>query len=211
MSADPISLAVSLFALFVSIFSIWLNHFHRAPVKMVRPPAIYFGPDEPGVQKVMLRTAFLYVTGKKPRVVESMYAELVRSDGTYLFDQWIIGLENYELGGGLFIDPSQGFSTWHHFIMRSQQSSFDFCAGPYVVNIYAHIVGEKKRSLLFSQHLTISEDHARAIAKNGEGVTFEWAPKEQKYSSSVNEPQPLPSPSSVGWLQSLPNWKRQTV
>src|SRR5712692_1091563 len=154
---DPIAVTISILALCTSVVTAWLTLFRRGTVKMTQPTVIFFGPDtprsrdEPPLPKVYLRT-LLFATAKRGRVVESMHVALSRNETQQNFNIWVYGDERLVRGSGVFVGET-GIAANHHFLAPQDGSSFHFIEGRYRMDVYAQLLGNRNRTLLFSQTL----------------------------------------------------------
>src|SRR5215813_2737780 len=157
--ADPVAVTVSVLALTVSATTAWLTLFRRGTVKMTQPTAIFFGPDSPRsrddilLPKVYLRT-LLFSTSKRGRVIESMHVTLSRNETHQNFNIWVYGEDKLVRGSGLFVGET-GIAANHHFLTPKDGSYFRFTEGRYRLEVFAHLLGDRHRKLLFSQVLDI--------------------------------------------------------
>jgi hypothetical protein len=196
--ADPFAITVSVLALAVSSTTAWFTLFRRGTIKMSQPTVIYFGPDTPrphdrtALPKVFLRT-LLFATSKRGRVVESMHVSLSRSETHQNFNIWVYGDEKLVRGSGLFVGEN-GIAANHHFLTPTDAQSFRFTEGTYRLDVYAHLLGAKSRTLLFSQSLEITRDVARELLAPGTGLYFDWGPDSSRYIPHVEARGPVPSP-----------------
>lgn len=160
--AETISLTTSVLALCVSALTAWLTLFRRGTVKMTQPTVIYFGPDTPrsrdeaALPKVYLRT-LLFATSKRGRVVESMHVALSRNETHQNFNIWVYGDERLVRGSGLFIGEA-GISANHHFLAPRDGGSFHFIEGRYRIEVFAQLLGDREKLMLFSQTLEVSRE-----------------------------------------------------
>ena len=197
--ADPLSLAVSVFALAVSGMTAWLTLFRRGTVRMTRPSVIYFGPDLPrrgnGVEflpKVYLRT-LLFATSKRGRVVESMHVTLTRNETRQNFNIWAHSQGKLVRGSGLFVGET-GVSADHHFLTPDDGRLFAFTEGRYQIEVFVRLVGGARNVLLFSQALDVTREAAAALAQPGTGLYFDWGPDSASYMPHVERHLPPPNP-----------------
>lgn len=197
--ADPISITVSVLALAVSTLTAWLTLFRRGTVKMTQPTVIFFGPDTPRsaedlpLPKVYLRT-LLFSTSKRGRVIESMHVALSRNETHQNFNIWVHGYdEKLVRGSGLYVGET-GVAANHHFLTPRDGSSFRFTEGHYRMDVFAHLLGDKERILLFSQTLDISREVAALLEEPGAGLYFDWGPDSSRYLSHVEKRPPSPGP-----------------
>ena len=194
---DPISVTISTLALCTSLVTAWLTLFRRGTVKMTQPTVIFFGPDtphsrdEPPLPKVYLRT-LLFATAKRGRVVESMHVALSRNETHQNFNIWVYGDEKLVRGSGLFVGET-GISANHHFLAPRDGSSFRFTEGHYRMKVFAQLLGDRERRLLFSQTLEVPREIAAQLAEPDSGLYFDWGPDSSRYLLHVDKRPPLPN------------------
>lgn len=193
---DPIAVAISILALGVSSMTAWLTLLRRGTVRMTQPTVIYFGPDHPNrtglasCPKVYLR-ALLFATSKRGRVIESMHVALHRNETHQNFNIWVHGDEKLVRGSGLFV-ADVGVAASHHFLPPSDLRGFHFSEGQYKFEVFARLLGDKERTLLFSQMLEITSEIAAGLRQPGTGVYFDWGPDSGRYSPHVETRPPTP-------------------
>jgi hypothetical protein len=196
--ADPASLTISVLALAVSSVTAWLTLFRRGTVKMTQPTVIFFGPDTPraredtALPKVFLRT-LLFSTSKRGRVIESMHVALSRNETHQNFNIWVYGDEKLVRGSGLFVGET-GVAANHHFLTPRDGSGFRFTEGRYRLEVFAHLLGDKEKTRLFSQTLEISVETGAALAQPSAGLYFDWGPDSSRYLPHVEKRPPSPDP-----------------
>ena len=196
---DPVaaaaSIAISVLALCVSAVTAWLTLFRRGTVKMTQPTVIFFGPDkprspdEPPLPKVFLRT-LLFATSKRGRVVESMHVALSRNETQQNFNIWVYGDDRLVRGSGLFIGET-GIAANHHFLAPTDGSSFRFTEGRYRMDVFAQLLGDRDRTLLFTQTLEISKETADRLAEPDCGLYFDWGPDSSRYLPHIDRRPPV--------------------
>jgi hypothetical protein len=193
------AIVISVVSLLVSITTAWLTLFRRGTVRMTQPTVIFLGPDggspsRPGnaPPKVFLRT-LLFSTAKRGRVVESMHVAVSRNETHQNFNIWVYGNEKLVRGSGLFVGET-GVEANHHFLLPRDVSSFRFQEGPYEVEVFARLLGDKKQTRLFSQTLDISRELAASLEEPNAGVYFDWGPDSSRYLSHVESRPPSPDP-----------------
>jgi hypothetical protein len=185
---------ISVLALTLSTVTAWLTLFRRGIVKMTQPTVIYFGPDSsrsPGeiaLPKIYLRT-LLFSTSKRGRVVESMHVALARNETHQNFNIWVYGDEKLVRGSGLFIAKT-GVATSHHFLAPKDGNDFRFTEGRYKLDVFAHLLGDRKKTRLFSQALDISRDLAASLAERDTGLYFDWGPDSSRYLPHIEKRPP---------------------
>ena len=176
--SDPIALAISVLALSVSATTAWLTLFRRGTVRMTQPTVIFFGPDASRSDKhapkpkVFLRT-LLIATSKRGRVIESMHASLRRNETHQNFNIWVHGDDKLVRGSGLFVGEA-GVGANHHFLAPDDGSNFAFSAGRYRLEVYARLLGDRRRKLMFAQELEIEPHVAAALQQPRAGLYFDW-------------------------------------
>jgi hypothetical protein len=176
--------------------------FRRGTVKMTRPTVIYLGPDAPPARdrppppKIYLR-ALLFANSKRGRVIESMHVRLTRNETQQNFNIWVHG-ETKALvrGSGLFVGET-GVAADHHFLTPRDTREFRFTEGQYRIDLFAHLLGDSHRTLLFAQTLEITHDMAPRMAELGAGVYFDWGPDSLRYIPHVEKRLPSADPREV--------------
>lgn len=202
--ADPYSTSISVIALVVSCVTAWLTFFKRGKVKMTQPTVIYFGLESPRSQKevllpkIFLRT-LLFSTSRRGRVIESMHVALSRNETLQNFNIWVYGDDKLVRGSGLFVGET-GIAANHHFLVPNDSTSFRFVEGRYKLEVFAHLLGDKAQTLLFSQNLEISRDIATSLAEPKAGLYFDWGPDSMRYLPHVDQ---RPSPDPEKFLEML--------
>jgi len=200
-----IPIVASILALAISAATAWLTLFRRGTVKMTQPTVIFFGPDvprtrtEPSLPKVFLRT-LLFSTSKRGRIIQSLYVSLARNETVQNFNIWVYGDDKLVRGSGLFVGES-GIAANHHFLIPREGVSFHFVEGNYRLSVYAHLLGDRSRTLLFSHTLELTRNTAALLQEPGAGVYFDWGPDSSRYLVHVEKRPPVPLPED--FLQSL--------
>jgi hypothetical protein len=87
---------------------------------------------------------------------------------------------------GLFVGET-GVEANHHFLISKNTEPFNFIEGQYRLDVYAHLLGDRNRSLLFSQSLNVSAEEADAIGQNDAGLYFDWSPHETQYLTHLDQ------------------------
>jgi hypothetical protein len=195
---EPVTITISVLALAVSATTAWLTLFRRGTIKMTQPTIVFFGPDMPRVPedeifpKVFLRT-LLFATARRGRVIESMYVSLLRNETMQNFNVWVYGDDKLLRGSGLFIGET-GVAANHHFLVPRDGHAFYFTEGVYRMSVYAHLLGDKDRMLLFSHSFGISHDAAALLREPGAGIYFDWGPDSSSYIPHVEKRPSFPQP-----------------
>lgn len=148
--------------------------------------------DETSLPKVFLRT-LLFSTSKRDRIVESMHVALARNETHQNFNIWVYGDEKLVRGSGLFVGET-GIATNHHFLTPKDGNDFRFTEGHYRTDVYARLLGDPDRSLLFSQALEITRDIAIRLQEPGTGLYFDWGPDSSRCIPHVEQRPPSPGP-----------------
>jgi hypothetical protein len=201
--ANAISLTISVLAIVVSMTTAWLTLFHRGTVKITRPTQIVFGTDSSRwantavSPKVYLR-ALMFATSKRGRIVETMHVLVTRNDTLQAFNIWVYGeRENLVRGSGLFVGEA-GVEANHHFLLAPDVKAFEFSAGRYTLDVFAHMLGDKQQKLLFSDELEVTQQASVEIRDFGAGLYFDWAPDTSRYVSHVEQDPRRPIPWDLG-------------
>src|SRR5438105_4780334 len=172
--AEASSVTISVLALCMSATTAWLTLFRRGTVKMTQPTVIFFGPDSPRSHddapspKIYLRF-LLFSTSKRGRIIESMHVGLSRNETLQNFNIWVYGNEKLVRGSGLFVGET-GVAANHHFLAPKDGSSFCFTEGMYRLNVFARLLGDRNRKLLFTQTLEITREVALSLEDPHTGV-----------------------------------------
>lgn len=195
---EPLSATISVLALSVSAVTAWLTLFRRGTVNMTQPTVIFFGPDSETQPKVFLR-ALLFASSKRGRVVQSMHVALSRNETHQNFNIWVYGDERLVRGSGLFVGET-GVATNHHFLLP-KDGSYQFTEGQYRLDVFAELVGDSKRKLLFSQRLEISASIAAQLAEPQAGLYFDWGPDSSRYLPYVDKKPPRPDETLLDLLR----------
>lgn len=184
MSAFP--LAISVIALSVSLLTAWMTLFRRGSVRMTRPTVIFFGPDGRDTKKVFLR-ALLISTGKRGRIIENMYVLLTGHGRCQPFNIWVYDSSKTVRGSGLFVGET-GVEANHHFLLPDGPE-YRFQAGRCHLEVYANLLGSKRRRLLFSCDLELTTEHEALLAENEVGLYFDWLPEQSRYAPHIDRRQ----------------------
>jgi hypothetical protein len=81
---------------------------------------------------------------------------------------------------------NEGFVCNHHFLTPKNGTIYSFLPGDYVVEIYSYLVGSKSVLLLSTINLSVSPEHADALAKKHAGLFFDWDPDSQQYQAHLD-------------------------
>jgi len=122
-----------------------------------------------------------------------MHVALSRNETHQNFNVWVYGDEKLVRGSGLFVGET-GVAASHHFLTPRDGSAFRFTEGRYRLEVFAHLLGDKKQTRLFSQTLEISADMGTALAAPGAGLYFDWGPDSSRYLPHIEKRPPSPDP-----------------
>src|SRR5260370_42306736 len=102
---------------------------------------------------------------KRGRVVESMHVALSRNETHQKFKIWVYADEGLVRGSGLTVGEA-GISANHDFLAHKDGSSFRFTEGSYRMEVFAQLLGDRERIMLFSQSLEISREVAAQMRRS---------------------------------------------
>jgi hypothetical protein len=89
------------------------------------------------------------------------------------FAVWAFGERNQLVrGSGLFVGET-GVEANHHFLISKGDEPFQFIAGQYRLDVYANLLGDLSRTLLFSQSLDVSLEESDSLGDNDAGPYFD--------------------------------------
>lgn len=192
---------ISVVSLSVSLVTAWFTLLRRGTVEMTQPTVIYFGPDAPRrsqnaepLPKIFLRT-LLFATAKRGRIIESLHVAIAKNETHQSFNIWVCGNEKLARGSGLFVGET-GIEANHHFVAPPDASSFRFSEGQYQLQVFAHLLGDRKRIQLFDQTLTITQEAAAKLSAANVGIYFDWGPDSSRYISHVEDRPPSLDPET---------------
>ncbi len=190
MSLESSALALvgvgfSLLSLGVSGTTMYFAWLRRGRLAMTKPTLAFLGYESGNrpTAKVFLRT-LLYSTVPQGKMVERMFAKLVRDGKEQVFGLWGHGWST-ELspGSGLFVSQT-GVSANHHFALSVHQPAYEFAAGDYTLQVFAQQPGQSSPEMLSELKLAVDARLAAALAQR-KGVLFEFDPDTQKYLGQV--------------------------
>jgi hypothetical protein len=78
-------------------------------------------------------------------------------------------------------------------LLLGDGSSFRFSEGRYRMEVFAQLLGDRERMMLFSQILEISHEIAAQLAEPDCGLYFDWGPDSSRYLPHVDKRPPLPN------------------
>jgi hypothetical protein len=123
-----------------------------------------------------------------------MHVALSRNETHQNFNIWVYGEERLVRGSGLFVGET-GVEANHHFLTPRDANSFRFAEGQYRLDVFAHLLGERRQTRLFSQTLEITRELAAALAEPNAGLYFDWGPDSSRYLPHVDTRPPSPDPN----------------
>lgn len=115
-----------------------------------------------------------------------MHIALSRSETQQNFNVWIYGDDKLVRGSGLFVGET-GIAANHHFLAPKDGTNFNFLEGTYRLEVFAHLLGDSQKKLLFSQVLDIGRETATALQEQGTGLYFDWGPDSSRYLSHLDK------------------------
>ncbi len=89
---------------------------------------------------------------------------------------------------------SSSIAANHHFLAPRDENAFHFAEGRYRLEVFAHLLGDKGQTRLFSQILEISREVGAALKEPGTGLYFDWGPDSSQYLPHVDVRPPSPDP-----------------
>lgn len=143
--------------------------------------------------KIYLR-ALLFATAKRGRVVENIHVAVTRDGSEQTFNIWVYGeREKLVRGSGLFVGET-GVEANHHFLLPPEVREFEFTAGRYKLDVFAHVLRDKKQKLLFSSEVNVTPEYAQEMHEHGAGLYFDWEPDSSRYISHIEQRPERPKP-----------------
>lgn len=122
-----------------------------------------------------------------------MHVTLSRNETHQNFNIWVYGDEKLVRGSGLFVGET-GVAANHHFLTPKDGSNFTFSEGTYRLQVFAHVLGDKGKKLLFEQSLEIRREIAGALEEPGTGLYFDWGPDSSRYLTHLERRSASPDP-----------------
>ena len=180
-------IVIALLSLSVSATTMYFAWLRRGHLAMSKPTLVFFGHDmvPRPIPKIFLRT-LLYSTSPQGKMVESMYAKLIRGGTAQVFGFWGYGpTKELSAGGGLFVGQT-GVSANHHFVLSVHHPGYEFISGDYTIQVFARQTGQSDAILLSEISLTLDQAHAKALTEQA-GVMFELEPDTQTYLGHAKE------------------------
>ncbi len=187
MILTVLSPAVSAIALAASLFTLWFTILRRGTVKSTHPAFIAVRYDFVNKSLPLAKVVFrvlLFSTGKRGRVVESLF--LIVSNGQHQteFSYWGLSDTDIVRGGGLFVSDT-GVVTYHRFNPLETDEVFQFLPGSYSLELKAKLLGQRATTSLWKIPLEIPPGaFADGILQNA-AVHFNWSPGEGRYIASI--------------------------
>jgi len=187
MTLSDISPLASIAALALSLFTLWFTILRRGTVHSTHPSFIAVRYDFVGKKapqaKVFLRT-LLFSTGKRGRVVETLFLRVSEGERRAEFSFWGHGDKELIRGSGLFV-PETGVATNHHFNPLDAETLFLFSGGVYSLELVAKLVGSKRLVSLWTIQLEMpAKAYGASIAKET-AVFYSWSPEQSRYVASI--------------------------
>jgi hypothetical protein len=187
MTLSDISPVISALALGVSLFTAWYTILRRGTVRCTHPSFVAFRYDfiDKNVPqaKIFLR-ALLFSTGKRGRVVESLFLRVREGERSSEFSFWGHGDKELVRGSGLFV-PETGVVSNHHFNPIDSDQLFRFSGGSYSLELVAKLVGQETLVSLWRGKLEIPAGTFDSTIARERAVFFSWSPERRQYIGSV--------------------------
>jgi hypothetical protein len=190
---DAYAFSVSVLALAISAFTLWLTQWRRGNLRMTTPVLVGFLYDLPaGELKVFFRS-MLFSTGKRGHIIESLFLRVRCGESSQVFNFWMYGeTKALMIGSGLRV-TEDGVTANHHFMPPKGENNFAFLAGEYAIEVYARIIMRSATVLLSSVKVTLTEPQATALKDKRNGFLFTWGPDSQSYRAQIDT-----APASMG-------------
>jgi hypothetical protein len=189
MTISAISPFISVVALSVSIFTLWFTALRRGTVRSTHPAFIavrYDFVDKKVPQaKIFLRT-LLFSTGKRGRVVESLFLRVSQGSRQAEFSFWGLGDKDLIMGSGVFV-PETGIVTNHHFNPVDSETLFLFTGGSYSLELVAKLVGREDLVSLWTVKLQMPTEAVDSSIARETAVFFNWSPAQRRYIASIEK------------------------
>ena len=187
MPLADLSPIVSVFALAVSLFTLWFTVLRRGTVRCTHPSFIAFRYDFVGTKvplaKIFLR-ALLVSTAKRGQVVESLFLRVREGSRTAEFSFWGHGDKELVRGSGMFV-PETGVATNHHFNPLDTETLFLFSGGTYTLELVAKVIGCERLKSLWRIDLEMPAGVFGTTIAHEKAVFFSWSPERQCYVATV--------------------------
>lgn len=178
---------ISAIALAMSLFTLWFTILRRGTVRSTHPAFIavrydFVNKSVPQA-KIFLRT-LLFSTGKRGRVVESLFLRVHGGERQTEFSFWGMGDKDLVRGSGLFV-PETGIVTNHHFNPLDADELFIFKPGTYSIELIAKLLGRQKLMSLWQIPLQIPVNAFDGDITPDKAVFFNWSAERGQYIASV--------------------------
>ncbi|OGN74470.1 MAG: hypothetical protein A2X25_06170 [Chloroflexi bacterium GWB2_49_20] len=176
--SDIITFTISIVALTMSLFTLWLTFFNRGKVRMTLPSMVVFGYDTRGSHngfdpKIMVRS-HIFSTGERGQIIEALFAQLHFSTSNEMFPVWGVDADNKLVrGGGLWVGKT-GVTAWHHFVAST---NFKFQPGSYTLEVFARVHGSRYPKKLSSTTLLIPLETSISRHDGSEQMWFDLEPQ----------------------------------
>lgn len=187
MNLSFLSPIISVIALAVSLFTLWFTILRRGTVRSTHPAFIALRYDFVNKAvpqaKIFLR-ALLFSTGKRGRVVESLFLRVREGEHQTEFSFWGMGDKDLVRGSGLFVTET-GIVTNHHFNPLDADELFMFKPGTCSIQLVAKLLGRRKLMSLWQIPLQIPVSAFDDNITPDKAVFFNWSAERGRYIASV--------------------------
>lgn len=187
MTLSLLSPIISVIALAMSLFTLWFTILRRGTVRSTHPAFIAVRYDFVNKAvpqaKIFLRT-LLFSTGKRGRIVESLFLRVREGEHQTEFSFWGMGDKDLVRGSGLFV-PETGIATNHHFNPLDGDELFVFKPGTYSIELVAKLLGRRRPMSLWQIPLQIPAGAFGDDIAPDTAVFFNWSAEQGRYIASV--------------------------
>lgn len=188
MTHTVLATVLSASALAVSLFTLWFTAMRRGTVRSTHPAFVAFRYDFVGAKapqaKIFIRMLLLS-TGKRGRVVESLFLRVREGARAAEFSFWGCGDQDHLIrGSGIFV-PETGLATNHHFNPADTENVFLFSAGVYSLELVAKVLGRRRLLSLWRIELEMPSGVFGSTIRRDSSVFFNWLPERRQYVASI--------------------------
>lgn len=171
----------------VSLFTLWFTILRRGTIRSTHPAFIALRYDFVNKAfpqaKIFLRT-LLFSTGKRGRVVESLFLRVREGEHQTEFSFWGMGDKDLVRGSGLLVSET-GVVTNHHFNPLDADELFMFKPSTYSIELVAKLLGRRKLMSLWRIPLQIPVGAFDDNITPDKVVFFNWSAERGRYIASV--------------------------
>jgi hypothetical protein len=182
---------IAVVSLLLSLTVAYMTLLRKGNLHMTVPVQISFQSANGRRPEVILKT-FLYATGKRGYVIESLYLEVQRGARSHLFSSWSYR-QNGQLtpASGLRVDDD-GVISDNHFFETDKRERFYFEQGKYEIRVYARVANRHAARVLHTVQLGVSDEQASQMHIRNSAMVYTFDPQKMEYVSSLIEQGPSP-------------------